>query len=133
MNTARTSSATDRATLTAWMTARLTPGIGTTARSSRCGVANTMSSRTWSSRRDASYWRWMKSIIPTISGMRMTTSYAPSANFTVVTTARTTAVRTAPTPLIDARYHQPRLAMAAASAGPCPTWERVKHTNTPTE
>ena len=37
MNTARTSSAIERPTLTAWTTARLMPGIGTTTRSSRCG------------------------------------------------------------------------------------------------
>ena len=39
MNTARTSSSIDRATLIAWIDARSMPGIGTMTRSSRCGAA----------------------------------------------------------------------------------------------
>ena len=73
MKTARTSSAIERPTLTAWTTARLSAGTGTTTRSSRCGGGTTKSSRTASCWLDALYWRWMNSIIATRIGMRMTT------------------------------------------------------------
>jgi len=43
MRTARTSSAIERPTLTAWTTARLMPGTGTTTRSSRRGPGRTAS------------------------------------------------------------------------------------------
>ncbi len=73
MYTARTSSLIERATLMAWTTARLRPGIGTTARSSRYGARMTMSGETATSRDERAYWRLMNSIIPTRSGTRMTT------------------------------------------------------------
>ena len=77
MKTARTSSSIERATLIAWTDARSRPGIGTTTRSSRFGGGTTVSGRTASSRRALAYWRAMNSIIPTSSGTRMTTRYAP--------------------------------------------------------
>ena len=47
-------------------------------------------------RADAEYWRWMNSIIPTSTGMRITTRYAPPVNFPTTTTTSTTPVSTAP-------------------------------------
>ncbi len=79
------------------------PGIGTTTRSSRWGASKTMSSRTRSSRREALYWRLMKNMIETRIGIRRITSYAPSRNFTEVTTIATIPVSTAPTALIMIR------------------------------
>ena len=130
--TARTSSAIDRPTLTAWTTARLMPGTGITTRSSRCGASATKSRRIASSCRDAWYWRWMNSIIATRIGIRITTRYAPSTNLTLTTTTRTTAVRTAPNALTAARQTQPD-SRTRRQWMTIPIWLSVKHTNTPTE
>ena len=74
----------------------------------------------------------MNNIIPTRSGTRMTTRYAPCSNFSYTTMASTTAVRTAPAALIASRQCQP----ASRTRSQCrtiPVWLRVKHRNTPTE
>ena len=98
--TARTSRLIVRPKFTAWTTARLMPLTGMTTRCSRCGPAMTRSSRTCSSRAWSSYWRRMKSIIATRTGISTITSHAPSTNLTLVTTTATTAVATQPTALM---------------------------------
>ena len=108
------------------------PGTGMTTRSSRCGASVTKSARIASSRREASYWRLMNSIIPTRTGIRITTRYAPSTNFTLTTTTSTTAVRNAPKALTDMRQTQPA-SRTRRQWMTMPIWLSVKQTNTPTE
>ena len=58
----------------------------------------TCSSASWSS-----YWRWMKDIIATSTGMSTSTSHAPSQNFTAVTMTATIPVSAAPKALMASR------------------------------
>src|SRR4029079_6264973 len=132
MNTAVTCSEIERATLTAWTAARFSSGIGTIARSSRVGGATTYDRLIASWRADCTYWRRMNSIIPTRSGIRMTTTKAPPENFSVTTMARTTAVSRAPNALTAPRHRQPA-ARVRNQWRTMPPWDSVKHTNTPTE
>ena len=74
----------------------------------------------------------MNSIIATRIGIRITTRYAPSTNFTLTTTTRTTAVRTAPNALTAARQTQPD-SRTLRQWMTIPIWLSVKQTNTPTE
>lgn len=67
----------------------------------------------------------------TSRGMASTTTQAPWVNLLISSTAPTTAVISAPTPLTRARVRQPR----SRSLHQCitiPAWERVKLMNTPT-
>src|SRR4051812_9766377 len=122
----------DRATLIARTVARLSDGIGTMARSSRNGALTTYPGRSARWRADAAYWRLMNSMMPTRVGIRITTRYAPPANFSNTTIASTTAVRIVPRALIAIRRHHPgsRLRRQWRTM---PPWLNVKHTNTPTE
>jgi hypothetical protein len=74
----------------------------------------------------------MNSIIPTRTGMRITTRYAPEVNFTDATTMSTTPVRIAPIALIVSRRRQPG-SLPRYQWRTMPPWLSVKHTNTPTE
>ena len=74
----------------------------------------------------------MNSIIPTSSGMRITTSQAPSTNFSNTTIPSTIAVSAAPSALIAARRCQPGSGWRRQWRT-MPVWLSVKHTNTPTE
>ena len=73
----------------------------------------------------------MKTITATMTGMRITTRYAPSRNLTETTTARTTAVRTPPKALRTARQRQPD-SWELIQWRTMPLCESVKQTNTPT-
>ena len=74
----------------------------------------------------------MNSIIPTRSGIRITTTNAPPENFSVTTMPRTTNVSSAPNALIAIRYHQPG-ARVRIQWRTIPVCDSVKQTNTPTE
>ena len=123
--------ARDLPNITAWTTARLMPLTGMITRCSRWGRSNTRSSRTASSFDCESYWRRMKSMMPTRVGIMITTRKAPSTNFTDVTTTAITPVSTAPTALIASRYRQPG-SRVRSQWRTMPVCEIVKSMNTPT-
>ena len=134
MKTARTSSADRPGDVDGLDDRPVDARDGTTTRSSRLGRPTT---RSVADRRagaaTASYWRWMNSIIPTRIGMRITTRYAPSTNFTLTTTTRTTPVSTAPKALIAEPPAASRTPVTVSQWRTMPIWLSVKHTNTPTE
>ena len=68
----------------AWTTARFIPGIGTITRSSRARCPDDQVGRDPEFTSGLGDWRLMNSIIPTRSGTRMTTRYAPAKNFSAI-------------------------------------------------
>ena len=71
-------------------------------------------------RADRAYWRWMNSIIPTSSGIRITTTSAPPENFSLTTMSRTIAGQDVPKALMASATASPGPG-SRTSGGPCPT------------
>ena len=94
------------------------------------GPCSNASSPTSSSACSRRYWRFIRTRIHTITGTNTITAHAPCANFVTAITTVTTAVVTAPSPLIARPWRQPgsrrrrwRLAM--------PACDSVNDVNTP--
>ncbi len=124
------SSVIDRPKRTAWMTSHWTSVTGTTTRRRWIGCPHTRSAATVSSDVPRAYSRRTASMSRTRIGTTTRITQAPSANFATAKTTATTAVASAPTPLIAALRRQPG-PLSTNQWRTIPACDRVKAVKTP--
>ena len=128
--TAVMSSVIERPKRTDWITSHWTSVTGTTTRRRWIGWPHTRSGATASSVVPRAYSRRTKSMSRTRIGTTMRITQAPSANFATAKMTATTAVASAPTPLITALRRQPG-PLPTNQCRTIPACDRVKAVKTP--